>query len=88
MTFTIYYHKRFVLNGKNFYQWECFFLDGSIIVLFSPFVLFIIRNIIVLLVGWWLGLMLLRLWFVVLALLGRQELILGDKVVAPGYIKQ
>lgn len=50
-----------------------FFCNGSIIVLASAFVLFIIRNVIVLLVGRWLGLVRLCLWLVVLALLREEK---------------
>lgn len=89
MTFTIYNHKRFVLKeGRTLFSGNAFFLifflffcNGSIILLVSAFVLFIVRNIIVLLVGWWLGLMLLRLWLVVLALLGTEEVILSNRQV-------
>lgn len=84
MTFTIYI-KRFVLKEEHF-QWECLcflfvFCNGGIFVIVSAFVRFIIRNIIVLLVGWWLEQMLLRLGLVVLALLGKQEHILRDSEV-------
>lgn len=82
MTFTIYNNKRFVFKEEHFsvgMLFCCFFCNRGIIVIVSAFVLFIIRNIIVLLVGWWLGLMLLRFGLVVLALLGREEAILGDK---------
>lgn len=63
---------------KNFFWRECFFswfffCHGRIIVIVSAFVLFIIINIIVLLVGWRLGLTHLCLWLVVLALLRTEE---------------
>lgn len=85
MTFTIY-NKRFVLKEEHF-QWEClsfllyFFCNGGIIVIVSAFVRFIVRNIIVLLVGWWLGPRLLCFRLVVLALLGKEEQILKERKV-------
>lgn len=85
MTFTIYSHKRFVLKEELF-QWECFFswflfCHGRIIVIVSAFVLFIIINIIVLLVGWRIVVMRLRLWLVVLALLWTEKRTLQLKML-------
>lgn len=77
MTFTIYNNKRFVLKEEHFSVGMLFvvFCNRGIIVIVSAFVLFIIRNIIVLLVGWWLGLMLLRFWLIVLALLWKKKIL-------------
>lgn len=74
---------------EELFQWECFFFDfiffffchGRIIVFVSAFVLFIIINIIVLLVGWWLGVTHLRLWLVVLALLWTEKNTLQLKMI-------
>lgn len=78
MTFTIYNNKRFVLKEEHFSVGMLVFLffvflQQGIIVMVSAFVLFIVRNIIVLLVGWWLGLVLLRFWLIVLALLEKRR---------------
>lgn len=64
-----------MLFSGLFFLFFCFvfFCNGRIIVLASAFVLFIIRNVIVLLVGRWLGLVHLCLWLVVLALLRKRE---------------
>lgn len=81
MTFTIYNNKRFVLKEEHFsvgmlvffVVFFFIFCNRNIIVIVSAFVLFIIRNIIVLLVRRWLGMMILRVWVVVLALLGKND---------------
>lgn len=56
MTFTIYNNKRFVLKEEHFsvgmLVFFVVFCNRGIIVIVSAFVLFIVRNVIVLLVGW------------------------------------
>jgi len=83
MTFTIYNNKRFVLKEEHFsvgmLVFFVVFCNRGRIGIVSAFVLFIIRNIIVLLVGWWHGLRLLRFWLVILALLGKEEQIFSDR---------